>query len=134
MVRLAAYRVGRPNFRDYLVLGDDVVIASEEVANEYSIIIKGLGVSISLPKRVISDEKFSRCEFASRLFLNGKEYSPLPIGLVLESQFSISRLLSLWTNLYLRCRVSDRDICEGITTPDLGASVPLRGSDDLKTL
>lgn len=85
-MRLCALRCGLENFEEYLVLGDDVVIASEAVANEYIRLLRRMGVDISLPKRVISNDNFSRCEFASRLFSKGVEYSPLPLGLILEEK------------------------------------------------
>jgi len=50
IVRLAAIRVGIKDFTDYLVLGDDIVIASETVYREYLILMGYLGVDISTRK------------------------------------------------------------------------------------
>lgn len=74
-------------FSDYLVLGDDIIIFSKEVAQEYQTIIDRMGVKISLNKCVIpsqGDTQMYGAEFASRLFVDGKEISPLPVGLIVK--------------------------------------------------
>jgi hypothetical protein len=68
---------------DYLVLGDDVVIRDYQVAMEYINLMTSLGVEISHPKTVVARHQFCSVEFASRLFCNGIEYSPLPVGAIL---------------------------------------------------
>jgi hypothetical protein len=70
------------NFKDYLILGDDVVIAHKRVSEEYYSILSDLGVEVSLRKSVVSSETHYSCEFASRHFLKGEEYSTLALGLV----------------------------------------------------
>jgi hypothetical protein len=79
IVRVAAIRSGFVNFKDYCVLGDDVVIANDAVASEYLQLMKSLGVEINLTKSVISDEF---AEFAKRLRGPLVEYSPLGAGLI----------------------------------------------------
>lgn len=79
LVRLAAASVGFKNFKDYLVLGDDIVIARKEVALSYKSLLERIGVGISAPKRVFPSTLIG-LEFASRLFSEGKDYSPLPVG------------------------------------------------------
>jgi hypothetical protein len=54
---------GKKNFQDYLVLGDDVVIANNEVASNYSDLMKSLGLEINMSKSLVSDRG---CEFAKR--------------------------------------------------------------------
>jgi len=62
IVQIAARRAGfMKGFIHYAVLGDDIVINHNEVAEEYLLIMKTLGVDINLSKSVVS-EKFS--EFA----------------------------------------------------------------------
>jgi hypothetical protein len=61
IVRVAALQAGKVNFSNYLVLGDDVVIADGDVAEKYLAVMTHLGVSINLSKSVISS-KFA--EFA----------------------------------------------------------------------
>lgn len=57
IVWLAAWKVD-PNrsspFRDYALLGDDIVIADEAVASAYASILSQLNVAISIPKSIIS--------------------------------------------------------------------------------
>lgn len=82
LVRVASTRVGLHNFKDYCVLGDDIVIGNEMVAIEYQDLISKLGVSINLSKSVISD-KFT--EFAKVLKGKVNNFSPLGPGLVLRA-------------------------------------------------
>lgn len=63
VVRVAAHKVGLSNFRDYCILGDDIVIRNDAVASEYYNLMKALGVSINLSKSV---ESFDFAEFAKR--------------------------------------------------------------------
>lgn len=44
LVRLSAFMCGYKNFSDYFVLGDDVVIFNEEIAQVYITIMNLLGV------------------------------------------------------------------------------------------
>lgn len=80
IVHVAAMRCNLPGFSNYCILGDDIVINDDRVAEEYLIIMDHLGVSINLSKSLISD-KF--CEFAKRLEGPSKSYTPLGPGLVL---------------------------------------------------
>lgn len=80
LVRFAAHKVGINKFQDYLVLGDDVVIASKEVAERYISIMKDIGVDISLSKRVVPTKDHSGVEFASQYICNDINFSPLPVG------------------------------------------------------
>jgi len=50
VIRYSASLVGRRNFSDYRVLGDDVVIRDTEVALSYQRVIQSLGVGISKEK------------------------------------------------------------------------------------
>jgi len=95
LVRIAAHKLGMKRFSNYLVLGDDIVIANKEVAEEYQKLIKRLGVEISLPKSVISSPDFKSLEFASKLLVNGSDISPFPVGTILESRKDLSSLLTL---------------------------------------
>jgi len=56
IVRIAAHRVGVQNFSAYCILGDDVVIRNDLVADEYYKLMSALGVSINLSKSVNSTE------------------------------------------------------------------------------
>jgi len=65
IVQLAAFRAGKKIwFGGYMVLGDDIVIFDKDVAHEYLIIMKDLGVDINLSKSLVSKDTF---EFAKRV-------------------------------------------------------------------
>jgi len=66
IVQVAAYRSGWKGwFPLYAVLGDDVVILTREVANEYVSIMRYLGVPINQGKSIISESGL--LEFAKRV-------------------------------------------------------------------
>jgi hypothetical protein len=68
----------------YRIIGDDVVIASSEVAELYQKNIKLLGVECNPGKGTKSElgQKWSGTEVAKQLYLNGIEVSPLTPGLM----------------------------------------------------
>jgi hypothetical protein len=55
LVRVAAHQVGAQSFADYCILGDDVVIRNDAVAQAYYNLMTTLGVSINLSKSVNSE-------------------------------------------------------------------------------
>jgi hypothetical protein len=63
IVKIAACKVGIPNFIDYCILGDDIVIRNEKVADQYRTLMDVLGVSINMSKSIISSDF---AEFAKR--------------------------------------------------------------------
>jgi hypothetical protein len=63
VVAFAAHRVGLSDFKDYIILGDDIVIKNSKVAKEYIKIMTRLGVDISLHKTHVSKDTY---EFAKR--------------------------------------------------------------------
>lgn len=79
MVWLAAEKVypGKV-FKDYAVLGDDVLIADAAVGPVYADLIKKLGVKISLPKSIVSDK--GCVEFAKRFLVNGLTLDLSPVS------------------------------------------------------
>jgi hypothetical protein len=64
-------------FKQYRLLGDDVVIFNTKVARRYQWLLKKLGLRINLSKSVIGDKINSQIEFAKRLSLRGKEMSSI---------------------------------------------------------
>lgn len=75
LVRIAANRVGIPDFVHYAILGDDVVIANSSVAKSYHhLMTTVLGVEINLSKSLVSTDSF---EFAKRLVTMKGEVSPV---------------------------------------------------------
>jgi len=82
-IAVAARRAGiRTFFSEYSVLGDDVVIAHDEVAREYHSLLLYLGLDISLSKSIISSEF---AEFAKKFIGPGVNYTPLGAGVLLQA-------------------------------------------------
>lgn len=73
------FHKGRPLrfFKQYRILGDDIVIYNKEVARRYQWLLKRIGLTINLQKSVIGDSVNSQIEFAKRLALRGKEMSSI---------------------------------------------------------
>lgn len=78
IIEYCGHLEGKKSFRDYTIIGDDVAIFSEPVAQRYQEIMTILGVEINLKKSIISTQKPFSAELAKRIFLDGVEYSPLP--------------------------------------------------------
>jgi len=66
----------------YIILGDDIVIYHDDVANEYLRIMKELDVGISLPKSHISSNMY---EFAKRIFISGVEVTGVQVRGMLDN-------------------------------------------------
>jgi len=65
-VLYSALVVGKSDFDKYIILGDDVCIADQEVALIYKDVMTQIGIEISAIKTVISNDKFVSAEFASK--------------------------------------------------------------------
>lgn len=65
-------------FRNYAVLGDDIVIFDAKVAKKYHKIMTELGVECNLAKSIISPNG-EVMEFAKRIFFKGENISPTPL-------------------------------------------------------
>lgn len=78
VVYMAAKKAGLRSHRGlYVLLGDDIVIAHDDLAREYKYIIVKLGVEMSDFKTHVSTSRF---EFAKRWYEPGREeLSPYPI-------------------------------------------------------
>lgn len=82
IVKISALQAGIHDFRDYGVLGDDVVIYNDEVADKYLINMKLLGVEINLNKSV---QSYDFAEFAKKWVGHECDISPIGPGLILQS-------------------------------------------------
>lgn len=92
-------------FREYRILGDDVVIFNEEVAGEYRFLIENVfGITINISKSVIGDSKNSQIEYTKRLSLRGKEMSSLKRNILTKS--NMQSMLELIDILYERDFIS----------------------------
>jgi len=97
LVQLAASRVGFTQFRDYALLGDDIVIANESVAKAYyALMTEELGVEINLDKSLVSSDSF---EFAKQFIKGDQNLSPIgPRNLLLSTKSPLG-VLSLIVDL-----------------------------------
>lgn len=83
VVRMAAKRAGLPvTYSNYVLLGDDIVIGDDAVAEHYRAIMSSLGVEISVPKTHVSDDTY---EFAKRWIHAGEEVTGAPLGSLFEA-------------------------------------------------
>lgn len=101
---------------NYAVLGDDVVINNDIVAEEYVNVMKRLGLSISLGKSVISN-RFT--EFAKRLEgPNDLDLSPIGAGAILSACRSGYMFPALFRSAWHNVILSLQDVL------DLSSKIP----------
>jgi len=81
IVFLASQRAQITHFRDYLVLGDDIIIANKSVAEQYCLVCKDYGITIGLPKSFVSNK--GMFQFASQNIVKQDNISPLSLKEVL---------------------------------------------------
>jgi hypothetical protein len=91
LVQYAAFLVGVYPFKDYILLGDDIVITNDAVAAKYVELMTELGVGISPYKSHVSETTY---EFAKRWFHNGVEVTGFPLNSVVST---ITKPLELYT-------------------------------------
>jgi len=94
VVHWCAYLSGINNFKDYIILGDDIVIKNDKVARLYKIWIKNLGVDLSEAKTHVSVDTY---EFAKRWICKGKEITGVPISGIINN---INNPFIVMVNLY----------------------------------
>jgi len=82
LIEYCAHKIGLNQFRDYCVLGDDVVIWNSAVAIQYQKQMRFLGVPINQSKSVIGDSQRSQIEFAKRHARDGVEISGISYNLL----------------------------------------------------
>jgi hypothetical protein len=94
IVQIAAIRAGFSvnTFRQYCVLGDDIVINNDRVAVHYQELMHTLGVGINPSKSIIS---YDVVEFAKRWLTPYGEISPLGPGNILNCSRNHGALVSL---------------------------------------
>lgn len=80
IVRYAAHRAGVTGPFNYVVLGDDISINHDAVAQSYLAVMQTLGVSINMSKSIISNDLV---EFAKRWVTREYDLSPLGPGNIL---------------------------------------------------
>ncbi|AHI43533.1 RNA-dependent RNA polymerase [Fusarium circinatum mitovirus 1] len=83
VVSWSAYKSRKTmNFDQYIILGDDIVIKDDNIANIYKGQMMRMGVDISDAKTHISKDTY---EFAKRWICSGKEISGLPLKGILNN-------------------------------------------------
>jgi hypothetical protein len=97
IVQWAAFTAGggRPwkyLFKDYIVLGDDIVIFDPFVASRYFYIMTELlKVKIGLAKSIVSTKSWT-LEFAKKFYLDGEATNMVPVRDVIVATLSTSTL------------------------------------------
>lgn len=105
IIQLAAnwenFHNGKPLrfFKQYRLLGDDVVIFNTEVARRYQWLLNQIGLKINMTKSVIGDKENSQIEFTKRLALRGKEMSSLKHNILSKND-----ILSMLDLVELLCK------------------------------
>lgn len=79
---LVRYAANDIRFNQYAILGDDIVIANDQVADRYTQLLYEMGVEISKPKTIVSKDTF---EFAKRLIHKSHEVSGFPISAFMDT-------------------------------------------------
>jgi hypothetical protein len=84
LVQVAAMRAGYNEYFDrYTIIGDDIAIADQKVAQRYMELMPSLGVAVNLSKSLIHDETLLVAgEIAKRLYVQGDELSSIPVKLL----------------------------------------------------
>jgi hypothetical protein len=97
IVQACAWRAGvvprGKLFKDYALLGDDILIWNKPVALQYQNIMTQLGVEIGLSKSILSP-KGKGLEFAKRTILGGTDVSPIPFKEVSSAHRSFANMRS----------------------------------------
>jgi hypothetical protein len=92
IVQASAWRSGLIKtgvwYKNYAVLGDDLVIGDLLVVEHYLKILKSLGVEVGIHKSLLSPKGLA-LEFAKRTFYKGMDVSPVPFKEVAAASLSI---------------------------------------------
>lgn len=98
-------------FRNYALLGDDIVIGDARVADVYKDVIQRLGVKISLPKSLVSD--IGGLEFAKKFRILDRDLSSISVKMIRSARHSIAWMPVLkqfsCTSLQISLRIRGAD-------------------------
>jgi len=101
IVQWAALQAGwQTRFRDYRLLGDDIVIANGAVAERYTALLTKLGVTVNRTKSL---HAIGAAEFAKRTFVAGEEFTGLIWPLFSLAANSHTGFFGLIQELRRRC-------------------------------
>jgi hypothetical protein len=93
LVRIAGYYNAIKTNDRYLIIGDDIVISDNKLATAYKGLLTKLEISFKESDSFVSSQDKSIAEFAKRLFINGRELSPLPLRLLEDNLASEAAFL-----------------------------------------
>lgn len=79
-------------FSDYAILGDDIIIAHGQVAHQYRLLLKQIGVSAGLAKSIQSRSRFV-LEFAKKFFVGPVQANMLPFKEAIAASTMTSMVL-----------------------------------------
>jgi hypothetical protein len=87
IIQDAASQAGHEgSFEGYRVCGDDSCIHGSTTGSKYRLIVGSLGLAINNDKSVLNEDGLlSAAEFCKRQYINGHEYSALPIKLIAKT-------------------------------------------------
>lgn len=78
IIQIAAARAGFTSYFDYMIVGDDLTLCDNRVAEQYIIICKSLGIPINLGKSIVHvDGALPAAELCKRTYINGWELTAL---------------------------------------------------------
>jgi len=105
IVQASAFEAGlKLPYRNYVMLGDDIVIFDEAVGLTYEKVINRLGMVISRHKSIVGK---SSAEFAKTLISRARLITPLPWLLIDKSRLYPGFLLQLLKDLKLRYALAE---------------------------
>lgn len=104
VVQLAADKAGhKGNYTNYMQLGDDVVLGDDDVAFNYTTIMRELGVGINASKTHVSKDTY---EFAKRWVHRGEEISPAPLRSLRNIEVDFSCFNTFYNEIVDRWSIS----------------------------
>lgn len=95
IVQYAAKLAGVNPDNNYILLGDDIVIINDDIAQKYEFLMEQLGVGISRAKTHVSKDTY---EFAKRWLQNGIEITGFPVNSVVST---INSPFELFNSIYI---------------------------------
>jgi hypothetical protein len=105
LLRILEYELGLLIGDNYGILGDDIVIFNEQLADRYEKMIHVFGVELSKPKSIIPTiDRPIQAELAKRVLIDGIDVSPFPLRLLKIKNKRVSYSLFLCEVLERRTR------------------------------
>nr|QIR30246.1 RNA-dependent RNA polymerase [Plasmopara viticola lesion associated mitovirus 23] len=104
IVRISALMVGLPQFDQYAILGDDIVIANKLVAEKYKEIVNNMGVEISYSKTHSSNNYY---EFAKRWYDTSVEFTGAQINAFTNKGINWNTLINEYKELCIKWKIDE---------------------------